>query len=233
MWNSLPASMHLRDRVREVQARHGVVGELGIDPEEVGALQRGNEAEHAARRGKEDVAARLVGLGFQREAVAVALRLAVGGQEVQAVAEPRQGVEQLAPGVHLAPLAPAPEHVGFGAQLVAEVHAVHGLLQRVGPHPRVGARKGAVLEGGVAEQVGGRHRHLQAGVVQRLLEVAHDAVALPGRGVDGHQIVVVQVDAVGAQPGQLAHEVRRAQRGAGRLAEGVASGAARRSTGRR
>ncbi len=51
-------------------------------------------------------------------------------------------------------------------------------------------------------------------------------VALGGRGVDRHQVVVVEVDAIGADLGQQVDDLDRRTRRAHRLAEGVAPGVA-------
>ena len=61
-------------------------------------------------------------------------------------------------------------------------------------------------------------------VVQGLLEVAHDAIALAGRGTTRHQVLVVEIHTVRAQLGELLDDVRRGHRAAGRLPERVPSG---------
>ena len=48
---------------------------------------------------------------------------------------------------------------------------------------------------GSEEQIDGGHGHDHAVLPAGRFELAHDAVALGGRGVDGNQIVVVQVHA--------------------------------------
>jgi len=55
------------------------------------------------------------------------------------------------------------------------------------------------------------------------LELGHDVVVLRRRGVDGHQVVVVEVDAVGADLTQQADDLDRAQHRPYRLAERIAS----------
>ena len=98
--------------------------------------------------------------------------------------------------------------------------------QGVGAHPRVVRGEGAILEGGVAEEVRRGHRHLEPGLRERLLEVADDLLALGRGGVDRDQVVVVEVDAVGAHLGQQVHELHRRQDRADGLAERVAAGVA-------
>ena len=51
----------------------------------------------------------------------------------------------------------------------------------------------------------------------------HDPIALGGGGVDRHEIVVVEVDAVRAQVGQLPDRVAGVQRRTDEVAEGIAA----------
>src|SRR5260221_9997721 len=66
----------------------------------------------------------------------------------------------------------------------------------------------------------------QLGGGQRLFEVAHNLIALGGRGVDGRQVVVVRVYAPGAGLGQQLHQRRRREWVAHRQAEWIAAGVA-------
>jgi hypothetical protein len=59
--------------------------------------------------------------------------------------------------------------------------------------------------------------------VAGLLELLDDAIALGGRRVDGHQVVVVQVHAPGADIGQQLHGVDRRQDGTDFGAERIAA----------
>ena len=130
--------------------------------------------------------------------------------------------------VGLRAFAPAPEHEDLRAQLRADVHRADGLLQRVGADRRVVGRERAVAEGRVEEERHGGHRHDDAVGVAGLLELLDDPVALGGRGVDGHQVVVVEVHAPRADFGQHLDRVDRRQRrthlGAERIAAAVADG---------
>jgi hypothetical protein len=67
----LPGLPRLRDRVREVEARHLLVRHLGVHADHVRVSERRNQPEVVARRRHVDVAAGLVRLGFHREPVAV------------------------------------------------------------------------------------------------------------------------------------------------------------------
>ena len=61
---------------------------------------------------------------------------------------------------------------------------------------------------------------------QRRLELADDAIALGRRGVDRHEIVVVQVDAPGADLAEQRHGVDGRQRRPHGIAERVAAAVA-------
>jgi hypothetical protein len=74
----------------------------------------------------------------------------------------------------------------------------------------------------VGEQVGGHHRHDEAGLVQGGAEAGDQPVALGGVRAEGDEVVVVEGDAVGAQLGEAVHGLDGVQRGPGGVAEGVA-----------
>ena len=216
----------LRHPMHEGEAGHGLVGELGVDPHHLGVVEGGDKAEHRADGGQVDVGARLVRFGLECEAEVVAPIAGVFAQEVERLAEVPEAAEAGVAGVHFGALAAAPEDVGVGPELDPEVDGVEGLLQRVGAHPSVGTGEGTVLEDGVEEEVGGGHRYHHAVVVERPFEVGHDAVTFGGRGVDGDQVVVVQVYPVGAELAQLLDDVAGCEHGAGGGAEGVVAGVA-------
>ena len=62
--------------------------------------------------------------------------------------------------------------------------------------------------------------------VERAAEIADDAVALGGRGVDGDQVVVVEVDAVGAELGEPVHARDGIERRPDAFAERIAAAVA-------
>ena len=64
----------LGDAVREVEPGHRVVRDLGVEADHVRMIERVDERQHVADRRQEDVAARLVGLGLERELEVVVLR---------------------------------------------------------------------------------------------------------------------------------------------------------------
>ena len=63
----------LRDDVIEIQARHLFVPNFGIHSNHLRMIERGDEAQHGARRRQIDIAARLIRLGFQCELVVITL----------------------------------------------------------------------------------------------------------------------------------------------------------------
>ncbi len=69
----LAGFQRLRDAVREVEPGHRVVRDLGIETDHVRVCERVDERQHVADRREEDVAARLVRLGLERELAARSL----------------------------------------------------------------------------------------------------------------------------------------------------------------
>ena len=226
MWNSLPASQAWRDRVQEVQARHVLVRHLGVHADELGMGERRDEAEIRAGGRHVDVAARLVRLRFHREAVAVLLVDRVLAEVVDRVAQALDGLVRPAARVGLGPFTPAPEHEDLCPELGAEVHGAQRLLHRVGPHPRIVRREGAVAEHRIVEEVDGGHRHDDAGALAGRLELLDDLVAFGRGGVDRHQVVVVQVHAPRADLAEHGGGVVGRQRRADDVAEGIAAAVA-------
>src|SRR6266516_4824338 len=213
----------LRHGMRAVEPGHLLVCHLGVEPDHFGVIERVDERQHVASRGEEDVAARLVGLRLQGESQVVALRADVIAQEVDGIAVPSQRATRVLGGIRLDPLAAAPEDVHGGAELDPQVDGRQGLLQGVRAHPRVVAGERTVSKGGVGEQVRRRHRNPEAGGLERRLELPHDPVALAGGGVHRHEVVVVQVHAVGTQLGELVNDSGGRDRRADRLAERIAA----------
>ena len=142
------------------------------------------------------------------------------------VAEALDRLDGVLGGVYFGPLASAPEHVRARAQLDAEVHRPHRLLERVRADARVVRRERAVLEDRIGEQVRRRHRHGHAVRVERALEVADDAVALGRRRVDRDEVVVVEVHAPGAQLAEPLNRCHRVERRPDELAERIAAAVA-------
>ena len=213
----------LGDRVGEVQACHVFVRDLGVDADHLGVFERLDEGKHRAGGGEEDVAARLVGLGLERELDLVPLVLHVAAQEIHRLAHPFQCVERVLPRVRFRSLPTAPENVDAGSQRDAQVDRVHRFLKRIGADFRIVARERAVAEGGIAEEIRGGHRHHEPGVRERLPEAGDDLPARRGRCVDRHEVVVVKVHAPRADFGEQAHDFDRRQRCAHRRAERVAA----------
>jgi hypothetical protein len=82
----LAVVQRLRDAGGEVQARHLLVPDLGVEADELGALERVDERERVAERRQQDVAAGLVGLRLDREADVVALVGDVVAEQVDGLA---------------------------------------------------------------------------------------------------------------------------------------------------
>ena len=121
-------------------------------------------------------------------------------------------------------LAAAPEHEDLRAELGAELGRLARLLDREPAHRGVVGGEGALLEDGPPEEVRRHHGNVHAGRVERPPEPLEDVVALVGRRAVGHEVVVVEAHAVGAEVGEPVHGVDRVERGAHLGAEWVAAG---------
>ena len=78
---------------------------------------------------------------------------------VDRLAQPLDRFVRPAAGVGFGAFASAPQHEDLRAELRAEIHRAHRLLQRVGAHARVVRGERAVAEHRIEEQVHRRHRH--------------------------------------------------------------------------
>jgi len=197
----------LRHAVHEVEPCHVLVGHLRIHAHHLRVIQRRNEAQHVACGGQVDVSPRFVGLGLQRELQIIALVDRILTHEIQRLAEALACVERALARIALDPFAAAPKYVDPRAELHAQVDRSQRLVQRIGAHLGVVGRECTVFEGGITEEIGGGHRHDQSGVDQGLLEVCNDAIALRRGGVDRHQVIVMEVDAVSARFGQQVNDL--------------------------
>src|SRR5262249_58437092 len=108
--------------------------------------ERGDETQVRGSRRKVDVAARLVRFGLERETQLVLLIDRVLAQKIDRLAEALDRLDRILRRVDLCTFASAPEDIGARAELDAEVHRAHGLLDGVGSDARVGRRERAVLE---------------------------------------------------------------------------------------
>ena len=213
----------LRDGVEEVQSGHLFVRDLRVHADQLGVRERRDEAQVRAGRRHVDVAARLVGLGLEREAISVLPVDGVLAEIVHRLAQALDGLVRAAAGIRFGSLASAPQHERLGAQLGAQIHRAHRLLHRVRTHARVVGSEGSVAEDRIVEEVHGRHRHDQVVLLARPREVTDDPVTLGGRGVDRHEIVVVEVHAPCADLAQERGGVDRRERRADGVAEGIAA----------
>src|SRR3954471_8886302 len=212
----------LRDAVGVVEAGHLLVPGLRIDADHVVVLELGDEGERMPDRGQQDVAAGLVRLGLDGEPHAVVLVDRVLGEKVDPLSVAVEGGPYVLGEVDLRAFPAAPEHVDLGAELGGEVHVVHDLAQGVAADCAVVAGEAAVLEDGVAEQVGRDHGHHEAGLGQGSFELVDDPGPLAAAGSGWDQVVVVELDAVRAELGEFVHRLYGCQDRPGGLAEQVA-----------
>jgi alanine racemase len=192
------------DLVNEIQTGHVFVRHLRIDAAHLRMVEGGDERQVAAGNGEIDMAARLVGLGLEGEFVSESPVDAVLAEEVDGFAEALDGFDGGFGGVGFGAFAAAPEDVNLRAAFGAEFHGPHGFLDGIGADLGVVAGERAVFEDRIAEEVGGGHGDEKAVGIEGLFEIPDDLIALGACGVDGDEVVVVEIDAVRAD---LAEEV--------------------------
>ena len=232
MWKSLPC--HSAWATAWVKLRPDIVSwaNSGLTPTMSGHSSCSMKARAWPDGGQEHVAPRLVRLRLDGDDERVAALADVGAAQVDGLGVAVEGGAHVLGRLGLHALAPAPHDVDLGAQLGPEVDGVERLGHRVAAHVRVVGDERALLEDGLAEEVGRRHRHLHAGLVEGLAEALQDGLPLAVAGAEGHEVVVVEVDAVGAELGQPVHRVHRVERRPHLQAEGIPARVARRSTDR-
>jgi len=191
--------------MRVVQPGHLLVADLGIHPDHVAVLQLVDERQRVPDGGQQDVAARLIRLRLDREPDVVALVAHVRAEQVQAFGVPVQRGPDVLGGAGFGAFAAAPENVGLRAEIGRKVQVPHHLGQREPPDLAVVGGERPVPEHRMAEQVGGGGGHHQSGLGQRLAEGADALVPLGRRGIEGENVVVVEVHPVGAEFGQFVH----------------------------
>ena len=158
-------------------------------------------------RRQQDVAAGLVGLGLDREPHVVALVHDVLREQVHGLLVAIEGRADVLGRTRLGALAAAPADVRLGAEFGGQVEVAHHLADREAAYVAVVGRERTLLEDRVGEQVRGRGRDGEAGVGEALLEAGDDRVALGLADAEGDHVVVVEVDAVGAQAGEALQRV--------------------------
>ncbi len=199
----------LSDARGEVESRHLLVADLGVQAHDLGVVERVDERHRVADGRQQDVAAGLVGLGLDRELDVVALVEHVVAKQVGGLAVALERDADVLGEVVLGALAAAPHDKRLGAKFGGQVDVAQDLANREATHVAVVRRDAAVLEHGVRERVGGDHRDHHAGLVARLLERVDRGAAVGVRGAEREQVVVVEGHAVGAELGQLVNGGRR------------------------
>ena len=117
----------------EIQAGHVLVGDFGVHAAHLGMIQRRDQREIRSGDGEIHVPARLVGLGFEGELVAVLLlRCEYSQRKLIASRKRLIASTGFLVASRFDALAAAPEDVDLRAELGAEVHRAHRLLDRVG-----------------------------------------------------------------------------------------------------
>ena len=164
------------------------------------------------------------GFGSRAMTQVVAAVADVRAAEVDGLGVAVEGGAHVLGRVGLHALAPAPHDVDLGAQLGAEVDGVERLGHRVAPHLRVVGGERAVLEhrAGVNRLVVaiGTFMPVSSRAWRKRFTMASRS---RGRRAEGHEVVVVEVDAVGAELGQPVHRLDRVERRPHLVAERIAA----------
>jgi len=197
----------------EAQPAHRLVGEFGVHADHLGMLEALDEGQGMPDRREQDVATGLVGLGLHRESHVVAPLDDVGAEDVDRLCVAVEGGTDVLGRVGLAPLPPAPQHEHTRTELDAKVDGVEGLGHCVAAHGRVVGGERPLLEHGLVEEVGGDHRNPQSRLVERHPETLHDGLTLGRRRPERHQVVVMEVDSVCAQIGEVVDDIDGIERG--------------------
>ena len=184
-----------------------LVRHFRIDAHHFWMIQSGNESEICSRAGHINIATRFVRLGFEREFESILLIKVVFAKVVDGFAEVLDGVIRTTAGVGFSAFAPSPEDENLCSEFRAQIHCTHGLLHRVGAHIGIIGCEGTIAKNRIVEQVHSGHRHNHSMSLAGGLEFANDAVALGGCGVDGNEVVVVEVHTPGADLSEQCYDV--------------------------
>ncbi len=218
----------LSDAMVEGKAGHRLVGELGVESDHLRILELIDEGERMADGRQKEVTPWLVWLGLECEAQVVSAVANVDAEDIDRLRIAVKGRTYVLGGIALDAFASTPHHVDAGAQLNTKVDGVKGLGYGVAANGGIVGGEGAVLEDGMGEEVGGGHRHLHPRLFQGATEALNDGPAFCGRGAGRHEVVVVEVDAVGTERGEAVHGLDRIEGrphlGPERIAAAVAHG---------
>ena len=204
----LVVPQRLGDAVGEVEAGHLLVPDLRVQADHLGVLELGDEGQGVPDGGQQDVTARLVGLGLDREAHRVALGPHVVAHEVERLDHAVERRPDVLASPVLGALAATPHHERLGPEAGREVDVAQHLGRGVAADLAAVGGEAALLEDRGAEEVGGDHLATQARVGQRLAEPVERGLA--GRVV-GDQVVVVEGDGGGSDLGEPVGGLHRVQ----------------------
>ena len=213
----------LRHSMHKVQSCHQIVRHFGIKANHLRMIKRVDEAEHMADGGEIDIGAWLVRLRLQSKAHLVPVLHHVLAQEVDRIAHTLDRYHRVLPGICFGTFTSTPEDIGGCAQFGTQVNCSHRLLQGKSAYRRIVRGESSIFENRMEEEVRRCHWHDHAIIRERLLELAHNAVTLGRRCIEGNKVVIMQIDAPGPQFREFLHDVNWIKWRANELAEGVAS----------
>src|SRR5262252_9122513 len=180
---------------------------LGIHTHHLRMVECRNQAQVMPGCGHINVCARLVGLGFQCKLETIAAVDVVLAQVIDSLTEALDCCIGLAACVCLCSVTSKPQDKDLCAELRTQVHSSQGFLQGIGTHFRIVGGKGSITKYGMKSQIDRSHGHMDAVVFAGLLEPPHNAVPLLWCGVNGHQVVIMQIHTPGANLTEHRHNV--------------------------
>src|SRR5216684_1612934 len=169
-----------------------------------------------------NIRTRLIGLGFQRELEPVLSVDVVFAKIIDRFAQSLHSLIGTAAGIGFDAFAAAPQHKNLCAQLRPEIHGAHSFLQCVGAHVGIVCRKGTVTKNGMKKQRHRGHRDDEFVIGAGFFELAHNGVAFRRSGIDGHQVVVMKVDAPGSHFAEHGNDLDGRNDRANEIAERIA-----------
>jgi len=173
--------------------------------------------------GIEHIATWFIGFRLKGELEVIMVVDGIFTEEVYGFTVPFDSVYCFLARIRLGTFATAPKNVNFGAKFNAQVNSAHGFLQRIGAHFRIIGGKGAILKNRISEQVGGCHGNHQTGILQGFMEVFLDRFRFSLGGVNGDEVIIMEVYAISANLCQQVNQFRRRLCLTYRTAKGITS----------
>ena len=168
IWNSLSCQSVCATACEKESPLIVSCANSGFEPDHVRPLELTDEGQGVPDRGEEDVATRLVGLGFESDAEAEVPRADVLDSRDRP--PPCSGRARARTSLAASASTPSrPPHITWTSapSSAPSSMASHVFLTAKSADGRIVRREGTLLEDGAPEEVGRRHRDLHPGLVER------------------------------------------------------------------